>query len=87
MIQSNEIEVFIEEEYKQKMIKSLEDIKINRSYKLKCYVCKITKIALCHYSYARDEFVCSKNCLKKYKIDCYSYYCYECDCDHVSVRL
>ena len=44
VIQSNEIEVFIEEEQRQKMIKLLEDIKINRSYKLKCYVCKITKI-------------------------------------------
>ena len=87
IIQSNEIDVFIEEEHKQKMLKMLEDIKINRSYKLKCYVCKITKIALCHYSYAIDEFVCSKNCLKKYKTESRSHYCYDCDCDHVSLRM
>jgi len=64
------------------MDRVFEDIRLT-PYRLKCYMCKITKISTCHLSYARDEFVCSKKCNNEYKDPTNDLYFYNYEADAI----
>ena len=68
----NELQILISEynvQHRPKMNFVLRELTMYEPYTLVCEGCGIAKIAICHYSYIAEAFICptkSTNCLKKY---------------------